>query len=270
MAESILRYYGRADGLSEKRPVRVLLKYVVEQQMEGLINTEMGRKYVSAATAVFGVGGAENLLSAFSKGAWQRLVRESKEVAMDLEMTEMCGAKPTGVEYLTYRQNGHGQAYWLGRAAGVVLWGKQKTPYRIVHMRSGAHLLGKVGRLFGVGDADGHCACGNGVRECPSHFAFGCVRTEVQREVFYGVLVNTMGRAFGTRFRQGRQERQWLEMMLWLDGDGPFDDEEFDRVLVAFVELVAGLLKAGRIERQAGGLGEGGGVWGCMRRVEER
>ena len=111
MAESILRYYGRADGLSEKRPVRVLLKYVVEQQMEGLINTEMGRKYVSAATAVFGVGGAENLLSAFSKGAWQRLVRESKEVAMDLEMTEMCGAKPTGVEYLTYRQNGHGQAY---------------------------------------------------------------------------------------------------------------------------------------------------------------
>ena len=93
----------------------MLLKYVVEQQMEGLINTEMGRKYVSAATAVFGVGGAENLLSAFSKGAWQRLVRESKEVAMDLEMTEMCGAKPTGVEYLTYRQNGHGQAYWLGR-----------------------------------------------------------------------------------------------------------------------------------------------------------
>ena len=79
----------------------MLLKYVVEQQMEGKINTEMGRKYVSAATAVFGVGGAENLLSAFSKGAWQRLVHESKEVAMDLEMTEMCGAKPTGVEYLT-------------------------------------------------------------------------------------------------------------------------------------------------------------------------
>ena len=69
VAESILGYYGRVDRLSEKRPVRVLLKYVVEQQMEGLINTEMGRKYVSAATAVFGVGGAENLLSAFSKGA---------------------------------------------------------------------------------------------------------------------------------------------------------------------------------------------------------
>ena len=155
--------------------------------------------------------------------------RESKEVAMDLEMTEMCGAKPTGVGYLTYiytphlyRQNGHGQAHWLGRAAGVVLWGKRKTPHRIVHMRSGAHLLGKVGRLFGVGDADGHCACGNGVRECPSHFAFGCERTAVQREVFCGVLVNTTGRAFGTRFRQGRQERQWREMMLWLDGEGPF------------------------------------------------
>jgi hypothetical protein len=69
------------------------------------------------------------------------------------------------------------------------------------------------------------------------------VRTAVQREVFYGVLVNIMGRAFGTRFRQGRQERQWLEMMLWLDGEGPFDDEEFDRVFVAFVDLVAGLLK---------------------------
>ena len=52
-----------------------------------------------------------------------------------------------------------------------------------------------------------------------------------------------MGRAFGTKFRQGRQERQWLEMMLWLDGEGPFDDKEFDRVLVAFVDLVAGLLK---------------------------
>jgi hypothetical protein len=95
----------------------VLLKYVVEQQMEGKMNMEMGRKYVSAATAVFGVGGAENF-SAFSKGAWQRLVRELKEVAMDLEMTEMCGAKPTGVEYLTYRQNGHGQAYWLLGACG--------------------------------------------------------------------------------------------------------------------------------------------------------
>jgi hypothetical protein len=32
-----------------------------------------------------------------SGGAWQRLVRESKDLAMDLEMTEMCGAKPTGV-----------------------------------------------------------------------------------------------------------------------------------------------------------------------------
>jgi hypothetical protein len=32
-------------------------------------------------------------------------------------------------------------------------------------------------------------------------------------------------------------------MMLWLDGEGPFDDEEFDRALVAFVDLVAGLLK---------------------------
>jgi hypothetical protein len=28
----------------------------------------------------------------------------------------------------------------------------------------------------------------------PSYFAFGCVRTAVQRKVFYGVLVNTMGR----------------------------------------------------------------------------
>ena len=144
VAEAILGYYGRVDRLSVKRPVRVLLKYVVEQQMEGKINTEMGRKYVSAATAVFvfGMGGAENLSSAFSKGAWQRLVRESKEVAIDLEMTEMCWAKPTGVEYLTYRQNGYGQAYWLERAGCVVLvlWGKTKTIYRIVHMRSGAHL----------------------------------------------------------------------------------------------------------------------------------
>jgi hypothetical protein len=61
--------------------------------------------------------------------------------------------------------------------------------------------------------------------------------------VFYGVLVNTKERTFGTRFRQWGQERQWLEMMLWLDGEGPFDDEEFGRVLVAFVNLVAGLLK---------------------------
>ena len=62
---------------------------------------------------------------------------------------------------------------------------------------------------------------------------------------------------------------------MWLDGEGPFDDEEFDKVLVAFVELVAGLLKVHptwgwRSYRTAGGLGEGGGVWGCMRRVEER
>jgi hypothetical protein len=81
----------------------------------------------------------------------------------------------------------------------------------------------------------------------PSYFAFGCVRTAVQRKVFYGVLVNTMGRWGGHSEqdvdRGDKNASQWLEMVLWLDGEGPFDDEEFDRVLVAFVDLVAGLLK---------------------------
>jgi hypothetical protein len=45
LAESIVGYYGRADRHSEKGPVRVLLKYVVEQQLAGKVNTEMGRKY---------------------------------------------------------------------------------------------------------------------------------------------------------------------------------------------------------------------------------
>jgi hypothetical protein len=49
-------------------------------------------------------------------------------------------------------------------------------------------------------------------------------------------------------------------MVLWLGGEGPFDDEELDKALVAFVELVAGLLKVHptwgwRSYRTAGGLG---------------
>jgi hypothetical protein len=243
VAEATMKYYGRVTRLEEARPVRVLLQHVVEQQLEGKLDTEVGRKYINAAKVVFGTGGEENLLSEFTKRGWNTLVRESMQESMEEEMIRECGDRPTGKEYLEYRPSGYGQAYWLQRAAGVVKWGKRLTLYRIVHMRSGAHLLGKVGRLFGVGDVQGRCACGNGVRECPSHFTFGCATTTSSRDLFYVSLEGIKGAGFTGRFRARPQEAQWKEMMLWLDGQGPFDDEEFDNMLVAFVDLVARLLK---------------------------
>jgi hypothetical protein len=102
-------------------------------------------------------------------------------VAKQAEMEAQCGLKSTGVDYLLYRERGFGQAYYILRAAGVVKWGKQKTLYRIVHMRSGGgHLLGKVGRLFGLdlGDKNGLCtSCRARVRDSPQHFVFGCSHT---------------------------------------------------------------------------------------------
>ena len=38
--------------------------------------------------------------------------------------------------------------------------------------------------------------------------------------------------------------KQWLELMSWLDGDGPFEQDEFDVVLEALVDLVTKLLNA--------------------------
>jgi hypothetical protein len=34
-----------------------------------------------------------------------------------------------------------------------------------------------------------------------------------------------------------------MELMSWLDGDGPFEDDEFDVIFGAFVDLVAELLR---------------------------
>ena len=49
---------------------------------------------------------------------------------------------------------------------------------------------------------------------------------------------------FVTTFKGWGHRKQWLELMSWLDGDGPFEDDEFDVVLEALVDLVARLLKA--------------------------
>jgi hypothetical protein len=49
---------------------------------------------------------------------------------------------------------------------------------------------------------------------------------------------------FVTTFKGWEPRKQWLELMSWLDGDGPFEDDEFDVVLEALVELVTALLKA--------------------------
>ena len=247
VAVSIVRYYGRVSRMEGTRPVRIFLRHAVAaevDQREGG-STEMGRKFVRAAQAVFGAGGEVNLEGRWSVGGWKTLVSRSMVIAKQAEMEAQCGLKPTGVEYLLYRERGCGQAYYIQRAVGVVKWGKRKALNRIVHMRSGGHLLGKVGRLFGVGDEGGLCtSCTARVRDSPQHFVFGCSHTDGLRHGFWQVLEEVAGMGFVTTFKGWGHRKQWLELMSWLDGDGPFEDDEFDVVLEALVDLVAGLLKA--------------------------
>ena len=67
VAVSIVRYYGRVSRMEGTRPVRIFLRHAVAaevDQREGG-STEMGRKFVRAAQAVFGAGGEVNL-----EGRW--------------------------------------------------------------------------------------------------------------------------------------------------------------------------------------------------------
>ena len=115
---------------------------------------------------------------------------------------------------------------------------------RIVHMRSGGHILGKIGRLFGVGDPQGRCtACTTGQRDSPIHLVFGCSTTDSLRVPFWQVLEKVAGVTYARRVKESQPAKQWEELMSWLDGEGPFEDEEFDEVFVAFVEIMATQLK---------------------------
>ena len=159
-------------------------------------------------------------------------------------MERDCGERSTGVEYLKYRLTGFGQAYYLKRAVGVIKWGKARTLNRIVHMRSGGHVLGKLGRLFGVGDAQGRCsACAVGERDSPTHLVFGCSTTDSLRVPFWQVLEKVAGATYARSVRESQPAKQWAELMSWLDGEGPFEDEEFDEVFFAFVQMLATQLK---------------------------
>ena len=58
------------------------------------------------------------------------------------------------------------------------------------------------------------------------------------------MLEQVAGEGFASAFKGWGPRKQWLELMSWLDGDVPFEQDEFDVVLGALVELVAKLLKA--------------------------
>jgi hypothetical protein len=60
-----------------------------------------------------------NLGGKWSVGGWKALVSRSMGVVKQAEMEAQCESKPTGVEYLLYRERGFGQAHYIQRAAGV-------------------------------------------------------------------------------------------------------------------------------------------------------
>jgi hypothetical protein len=57
------------------------------------------------------------------------------------------------------------------------------------------------------------------------------------------VLEKVAGATYAGSVRESQPAKQWAELMSWLDGEGPFEDEEFDEVFVAFVEMLATQLK---------------------------
>ena len=51
------------------------------------------------------------------------------------------------------------------------------------------------------------------------------------------------GATYASSVRESQPAKQWAELMSWLDGEGPFEDEEFDEVFFAFVQMLATQLK---------------------------
>jgi hypothetical protein len=87
----------------------------------------MGRKFVRASQAVFGAGGEMNLGGKWSVGGRKALVSRSMGVVKQAEMEAQCESKPTGVEYLLYRERGFGQAHYIYTEGGRCVWCRGPT-----------------------------------------------------------------------------------------------------------------------------------------------
>ena len=57
------------------------------------------------------------------------------------------------------------------------------------------------------------------------------------------MLEKVAGVTYARNVRGFKPAEQWAELMSWLDGEGPFEDEEFDEVFLAFVRMLATQLK---------------------------
>ena len=57
------------------------------------------------------------------------------------------------------------------------------------------------------------------------------------------MLEKVAGVTYAQNVRGFKLADQWVELMSWLDGEEPFEDEEFDEVFVAFVDMLATQLK---------------------------
>ena len=86
-------------------------------------------------------------------------------------------------------------------------------------------------------------SCATDERDSPTHLVFGCSSTDILRVPFWQVLEDVAGVTYARKVRGLTHAEQWAELMSWLDGEGPFEDEEFDEVFVAFVDMLASQLK---------------------------
>ena len=185
---------------------------------------------VAAAQRIFGMGGESRLKLAAKKGTWAKLLKKMFAMAVQREYVEELTRSEIGREYLAHKPE-FGRAQWIDDARGLVRWGRQTDLYQLFRLRGAGHDLNTVTCFYSWTKHSAMCACK--VRwETPAH------RHSGPRAAFLRWVESKRGPKTVAAFRARTHDKQWAEVMEWLNGGGDWEQDERSGMLLAVLDLV--------------------------------
>jgi hypothetical protein len=233
---------------TEVRPVKALLMELVLSHARrpgyNPDDSPIGAKFCKALKTILGDSSGGALAGSLKTAcAWDKAIKEGCKTAAMEEMQSSVGDSNTAALYAA-SMGELGVPYYLKRARYLPQYARSNTLYRLIHLRVGAHSLARRTHHFQGGPINPLCPCGCGEEEDSAYFVYGCPARAAQRAEYYDTMMSLFGRHFTEDFLKKRVGVKWATTMRWLNGLSPWVGEDFDKWFAAFMDMLAGILKA--------------------------